>query len=397
MSQITTAEGLQVDGDRVVSTHSERGANMRGFVIVSCLLVMILVGAAPTSASPFLLTPLASSATDHQLLNPWGIAASGGSPFWIGSNGSGVSEIYNGAGIKQGLVVSIPGDGSVTGVVFSGVAGSFNGDLFLFNSQDGTISGWRGALGTTAETLQLPSPDNVYTGLAQATIGGNAYAYSANFHTARIDVLRGNSGAPFLTGSFTDPGLPSGYAPFNVQNLGGILYVTYAVRDGSSDDELSGAGHGIVDEFDLQGNFVRRLVTGGDLNSPWGLAMAPAGFGDVAGDLLVGNFGDGRIHAYDPLSGALIETLMDSSSNPIVIDGLWGLRFGNGTGSGSSTTLYFTAGPNNETEGLFGDLVAVGPGNGNPVPEPGTFILIGSGLAGAVLRRRRAAIQVDRK
>ena len=135
---------------------------MRGVVIVSGLLVMTLVGVAPASASPFLLTPLASSATDPQLVNPWGIAASGGSPFWIGSNGSGVSELYNGAGVQQGLIVTIPGDGSVTGVVFSGVAGSFNGDLFLFNSQDGTISGWRGALGTSAETLQLASRQRLH-------------------------------------------------------------------------------------------------------------------------------------------------------------------------------------------------------------------------------------------
>jgi uncharacterized protein (TIGR03118 family) len=279
------------------------------------------------------------------------------------------------------------------------VAGSFNGDSFLFNSEDGTISGWRGALATNAETLQLASPNNVYKGLALATIGINTYAYSANFHTRSIDVLKGNAGAPNLAGNFTDPGLPSGYAPFNVQNIGGILYVTYAVH-GSGDDDVPGTGHGIVDEFNLDGTFLRRLVTGGALDSLW----ARHGPGEVwrrgwRSRLLVGNFGDGLIHAYDPISGALIETLLNSSNDPIVIDGLWGLRFGDGGSAGSLTTLYFTAGPNAETQGLFSDLVALQDGNPGPgpVPEPGTCVLIGSGLVGAVLRRRRAAIQIYRK
>jgi uncharacterized protein (TIGR03118 family) len=309
------------------------------------------------------------------------MGASGASPVWIGANGTGKSVLYDGAGVKQGLVVTIPGDGSVTGLSFSNIAGSFNGDAFLFANEDGTVSGWRGALGTTAETLVVGSAANVYKGLAEAVIGGNAYAYLANFHNASIDVLKGNGGAANLTGTFTDPNLPAGYAPFDVQNIGGILYVTYAVQDAAKHDDVAGAGNGIVDAFDSQGNFLRRVATKGQLNSPWGLALAPAGFGDVGGDLLVGNFGDGTINAYNPISGVFIQTLQDSSGMPLSIDGLWGLRFGNGGTFGSPNTLYFTAGPNGESHGLFGEVTQS--------PEPGTWGLAGVSLLALALLRRR--------
>lgn len=348
------------------------------------------VGVAPALlASPvgFLVTNLASDqsgvarSTDPDLVNAWGIVASGTSPFWISANGTGKSVLYNGAGQKLGLVVTIPGDGSVTGVAFANVAGSFNGDTFLFDSEDGTVSGWRGALGTSAETLVTASSANVYKGLTDATTSLGTYAYLANFRAGTIDVLKGSAADPSLPGTFTDPALPAGYAPFNVLNLGGVLYVTYAVQDAAKHDDVAGPGNGIVDQFDLNGNFVKRLVTGGALNSPWGLAIAPAGFGDVGGDLLVGNFGDGMIHAYNPTSGALVETLQDTTGHPLSIDGLWGLRFGNGAGSGSTSTLYFTAGPGGESHGLFGDIVAT--------PEPGTWLLAFACLAPLAWRRRR--------
>jgi uncharacterized protein (TIGR03118 family) len=334
----------------------------------------------------FVQTDLASNlpgakTSDPGLLNAWGLAASATSPWWIGVNGSGTSELYNGAGVKNALVVGIPGDGSVTGVLFAGVAGSFNGDAFLFASEDGTVSGWRGALGTNAETLITADPNNVYKGLAGANLGGNLYAYLANFGTGNVDIVRGNPGAPNLTGQFTDPNLPSGYAPFNVMNLGGMVYVSYAVK-GPGKDEVDGPGNGIVSVFDTNGNFVQRLATGGVLNAPWGMALAPAGFGDVGGDLLVGNFGDGTIHAFNPTSGALVETLMNANGGVLTIDGLWALGFGNGAGSGPKSTLYFTAGPNGEADGLFGQLVAA--------PEPGTLLLGGAGLLVAAVLRRRA-------
>jgi uncharacterized protein (TIGR03118 family) len=315
---------------------------------------------------------------DTDLKNAWGLATSATSPFWVGDNGSGLSTIYNTAGVRQSLVVTIPGDGSVTGVAFSGGVG-FNGDLFLFASEDGTISGWRGALGATAEVLALPS-DNVYKGLEFANIGGHGYALAANFNTGAVDVYKGDAGAPDLGGHFTDPNLPSGYAPFNIRLLGGALYVTYAQQNPGTKDDLPGAGHGFVSRFDLAGNFVNRVVSAGDLNSPWGLALAPSGFGDVGGDLLVGNFGDGAIHAYDPVTGVFHETLQDPDGNPLAIDGLWALRFGNGGNGGDAAKLYFTAGPDEESNGLFGSLTAV--------PEPAT-LLLALPLLGLVRRRRR--------
>ncbi|MCU1237609.1 MAG: hypothetical protein JWP63_5576 [Candidatus Solibacter sp.] len=325
--------------------------------------------------------PGVANFTDPTLINAWGLISSGASPFWLGVNGSGISELYTGAGVKQGLVVGIPGDGSVTGVAFSGVANSFNGNLFLFASEDGTVSGWRGALGTNAETLVLSSVSNVYKGLSDALIGGNEYAYLANFRSGAVDVLKGNAAAPNLTGTFTDPNLPSGYAPFNVMNLGGLLYVSYALQDGAKHDDVAAPGNGVLDVFDLQGNFVRRLVSqGGVLNSPWGLALAPVGFGDVGGDLLVGNFGDGTINAFNPTSGALVQTLKNVNGSTLSIDGLWALQFGNGGQAGSANTLFFTAGPEGETHGLFGQLVAA--------PEPGTWALAAGALA-LFLKRRR--------
>jgi uncharacterized protein (TIGR03118 family) len=297
-------------------------------------------------------------------------------------NGSGVSLLYNGAGVQQGLIVTIPGEGSVTGVAFSNVAGNFNGDAFLFASEDGAVSGWRGALGTAAETLVLPSDNNSYKGLTDASVGGNQYAYLANFKTGNVDVLKGSAGAPNLAGSFVDPNLPSGYAPFNVLVLGGSIYVTYAVV-GPTGDDVAGAGNGIVDKYNLNGTFVGRLVTGGLLNSPWGMAIAPSGFGDLGGDLLVGNFGDGRIHAYNPNTGAFVETLTDTKGNPLAIDGLWALQFGNGGGAGPTSTLFFTAGPDEESHGLFGALTAV--------PEPSTWFLTGLSLLSICVYSRLSA------
>lgn len=353
--------------------------------------------ALPASAVSFDVTNLVTDdqtanpaqITDAGLTNAWGLAYSPTGPFWISSNGQGTSPIYKvvpstQATTKQGLVVSIPGAGNVTGQVFNAANGSgaFNANLFLFVSEDGTVSGWRGALGTTAQTLVSGSADNVYKGAAFGVVTGNAYLYAANFHSGAIDVVKGIGAAPDLGGNFTDPNLPSGFAPFNIQNLGGSLYVAYAKQDASGHDEVAGAGLGYVDRFDLNGNFVDRIAGGGALNAPWGLALAPASFGALAGALLVGNFGDGHISAYDSATHAFLGQLSGAGNQPISIDGLWALSVGNDGNAGSSQALYFTAGPGGETHGLFGVLTAV--------PEPSTpaLLLAGVGMLALLLRRR---------
>lgn len=327
--------------------------------------------------------------TDPNLVNAWGISYSPTSPFWISDNGTGVTTVYRvnpatDAPTKLGLTVTIPGDGSVTGQAFnSGAgAGAFNHDNFLFVSEDGTVSGWRGALGATAETLQLGSSANIYKGTTLVTMSGHSYLYSANFATGKIDVMKGDAGAPTLTGTFTDPTLPSGYAPFNVQALNGHIFVTYAQHVSGSGDEADGAGLGYVDEFDTNGNLIARIASQGVLNAPWGLAIAPAGFGIFAGDLLVGNFGDGHIDAFDLTTMAFEGVLRDMNGNPLSIEGLWGLFPGNGGGAGNAGELYFSAGPAGESQGLFGSL--------SFVPEPASVTLFAAAMLGfAGLRRRR--------
>jgi len=351
------------------------------------LAVAAVLAAAPLSsqATPVSVTNLVTDdqaanpakITDPGLVNGWGMSYSPTSPFWVSSNGAGTSTLYHvdpatQATTKLGLTVAIPGAGSVTGQVFNpGGAGQFNGDAFLFVSEDGTVSGWRGALGTNAEALV--SVGGIYKGAALATIGGNSYLYGADFGRGTIDVFKGNAGAANLTGSFTDPGLPSGYVPFNVQNLGGSLFVTYALREGSSTDETAGAGFGFVDRYDLQGNLLGRVASGGVLDAPWGLAIAPSSFGALAGALLVGNFGDGHISAYDLATDSFMGQLTTGNGQALAIDGLWGLSVGNDGGAGSSQSLYFTAGPGDESHGLFGVMQAV--------PETNTVAMLLAGLA----------------
>lgn len=320
-------------------------------------------------------TNLASSATDPDLINPWGISQSPTSPFWVSDNGTGKSTLYNTAGVKQGLVVSMPAAAPITGTVFNGTA-NFQGDTFLFASEAGTIAGWRGALGTNAEQLYAVT-GAVYKGLAIST--AKDVIYAANFHAGTIDIFDSTHPAPI--GSFSDPTAPAGFAPFNIQNIAGKFYVTYAVQDADKEDDVAGAGNGLVDVFDPVTHTFTRLVTAGKLNSPWGVAVAPANFGDLAGKLLVGNFGNGTINAYDPTTGASIATLSDAANTPIINDGLWALNFGNGGNGGDANTLYLTAGGATESTGLLAAIT--------PVPEPASLILLA--VAFPLLRRKRRA------
>jgi uncharacterized protein (TIGR03118 family) len=357
-----------------------------------------IVLAWPAAAQQFNVLPLVTDdssvhpaqITDPGLLNGWGISFSPTSPFWVSSNGAGTAVLYRvdpntQATSKVNLTVGIPGAGNPTGQVFNSAAGSgaFNGNVFLFVSEDGTLSGWRGALGTTAEPLVAASA--IYKGSAFGTMAGSSYLYAANFDRGSIDVYKGTAATPNLTGSFTDAALPTGYVPFNVQNLGGSLYVTYAKKEPGETDETAGLGLGIVDRFDLNGTFLGRVATGGTLNAPWGLAIAPTSFGAWAGQLLVGNFGDGHINVYDRTTFAFLGQLTDGAGRPLAIDGLWAITPGNDGGAGSSRLLYFSAGPDEEAHGLFGVLVAV--------PEPTTWSLLLAGMLaiGVIARRHRRA------
>jgi uncharacterized protein (TIGR03118 family) len=253
--------------------------------------------------------------------------------------------------------VAIPGEGNPTGQLFNNT-GSFHGDIFIFAGEDGTISGWRGALGTAAELLVSRSTA-VYKGITLDTNTGAPLLLLANFREGTVDVYDTNLN---LT-QFADPKAPAGYAPFNVQSLGGFVFVTFAKQDADKHDDVGGAGNGLIDVFNPKTGKFHRFATGKnagghlkEINSPWGLALAPASFGTHKDKLLVGNFGSGTIMAFEA-DGDFCGLLEDTHHHPIVIDGLWGLAFGNGGRGGVPTALYFTAGLNGEADGLFGSIV----------------------------------------
>lgn len=337
---------------------------------------------------------------DPNLVNAWGISFGPSRPFWISDGGTGLTTLYGADGAITPLVVSIPTPAGTppdvlskpTGQVFSGASGvvlpSGGSAAFVFATEDGTLSGWSPANGSKA----ILAVDNgskglgsVYKGLEIATPqGGSARLYAADFRNGAVDVFDNHFNAVSLGASaFLDPNLPSGYAPFNITKIGNQLAVSYAVQGADKVDDLSGQGHGIVDLYSLDGVLSKRLITGGALNSPWGMAIAPGTFGDLAGSLLVGNFGDGTINAFDLGSGALKGTLLDKDGHPIAIDGLWALSTRDDL-AGAQGRLYFTAGIEDEQHGLFGYIQAV--------PEPASWWLISAGLLGIGAVRRRQAL-----
>ena len=311
--------------------------------------------------------------TDANLVNAWGLTATASSPWWVANNATGTSTLYNGDGVAQfgttPLVVSVPNSptGAVANttsdfVVSSG--GASGRAVFIFATEDGTIRGWNpGVPPPTLSTETEVAVDNstagsVYKGLAIGSVGSSNFLYATDFVNGHIDVFDKTFHAVDMP--FVDPGLPAGYGPFGIQNIGGHLFVTYAKQSGGN-DEVAGQSLGFVDEFETDGTFITRVATRGQLNAPWGLAMAPSNFGRFSGDLLVGNFGDGTINAYAPQTDGTFAhrgQLRTADRKPVTIDGLWGLGFGNGAGSGATNALYFTAGPDDESHGLFGRIQA---------------------------------------
>ena len=387
-----------------------RLSNVRSASLSAALGAGLLVGlaAAPAHATEFVVTNLVSDGSvpavtiDPNLINPWGIAYAPKGPFWVSDNNAGVSTLYNGAGGKVPLTVNIPppmgatGAGAPTGVVFNG-SGGFNvtsggktgSAVFMFATEDGTISGWSPSVdfnnAVLAEDNSTLGAGAVYKGLAIANDSGSNFIYASDFRNGLIEQFNSNFG---LVRAFTDPGVAPGYAPFDVQTLDGHLFVTYALQNAAKHDDVAGPGNGYVDEFNLDGTFDKRLVSlGGQINSPWGLDIAPASFGSFAGDLLVGNFGDGTISAFNAATGAFVGKLDGTDGKPIVLRDLWGLINGNGGAAGDTNKLYFTTGVLGEAHGLFGSISAV--------PEPATWAMmgLGAGLVGGMMRRRSAAVR----
>jgi uncharacterized protein (TIGR03118 family) len=329
--------------------------------------------------------PGVAPVTDPNLVNAWGISFGPTTPFWVSSNGADLSTLYTGDVTppfqKVGLEVTVPG--APTGQVFNGSTTDFkvtnaSGTVtaparFIFATESGTVVGWNPAVAPTTAVPGYTAPDGaIYKGLALDPTAGHHFLYAADFHNGKIDVLDSSFHLTHLDGSFLDPDMQKGFAPFNVAFLNGKLYVSYAKQDADREDDVAGPANGLIDVFDTDGHFLQRLVTRGHLNSPWGMTLAPEGFGDLGGALLVGNFGDGRINAYNPDTGDFIATLRSSPGHPLVIDGLWGLTFGNGT-SGDRNTLYFAAGPDDEMHGLFGKITVNPDGKAHSVSVAGDF------------------------
>jgi uncharacterized protein (TIGR03118 family) len=332
--------------------------------------------------------PNTADRIDSNLVNAWGVAFNPFGPVWVADNGTGVSTLYNGTGNLIPLVVQIPsptnstGGGNPTGIVFNGSggfvvsSGTFSGPShFIFATEDGVIAGWSPNVPNVNSTQAIPIVDNsdtpkssgaVYKGLALSAGGNGSLLYATDFHNNKIDVFD-SSFKPVTTlpaGAFTDPRVPTGFAPFGIQAINGDVYVSYAMQDAARHDDVKGKGLGFVNVFDPNGRLIRRVASRGNLNAPWGMALAPAGFGRFSNRLLVGNFGDGRINAYDTATGKFIGQLKVVQGRPIEIDGLWGLAFGNGFAGQPVNTLFFAAGPNDEANGLYGRIDVTMTANG---------------------------------
>ncbi len=351
----------------------------RTLVLFGLLMTLAIPPGLGAQQSGYFQTNLVSNTagvattTDPQLLNPWGISILPGQDFWIANNNSGTSTLYDENGNKDtALVVTIPGatknpngncsPGCPTGNVSNGSGASFGGGQFIFDTEDGLVAIWTGASNTATVAFDNSASGAVYKGLA--LLNGTSLL-AANFNSGKIDVLNSNFQLAPLSGSFTDPKLPAGYAPHGIHVINNQIYVAYAMQDSAKHDAMPGAGLGQVDIFDMKGNFVSTFVAaGGKLNAPWGIAATPATFGAFPNAILVGNFGDGTINAFDP-TGTSLGQVTNSSNAPLVNPGLWDMTFGGGGPSGDPGTLYLTAGGSNQpnfpaggnTTGVFASLV----------------------------------------
>jgi uncharacterized protein (TIGR03118 family) len=382
----------------------QSGASKRRGRAATLLSFAVLLSAARPAAAQFYLQhnlvsdlPGVADLQDDSLVNSWGLVSSTTSPFWVSNNGTGTATLYNTSGSGGSAVVkveltnlacgcvTVPGD--PTGVVFNGPpltsgigfvvsAGGASGPArFIFVTEDGSILGWNPGvpppvppppLVSSQTVTVVPASDaNVFKGVAIATTTKGEFLYVANFRAGTVDVF--DSSWTKQPAAFADPGIPAGFAPFGIQNIGGTIYVSYAKQDAAKHDDVAGVGNGFVNAFTTDGTLIRRVASGQTLNSPWGLTMAPAGFGEFSGNLLVGNFGDGRIQAFDvehPRGNGQARFrgfLHGADGAQLRIDGLWALQFGNGAAAGPKTTLFFTSGPQGESHGIFGSLVATTP------------------------------------
>jgi uncharacterized protein (TIGR03118 family) len=328
-----------------------------------------------------------AATTDANLQNPWGIAVAPGLPFWISDNNSNLATLYSGAGVQEtqsitgsaqtGIAIPASAAGvqaNPTGQIFNEAGGFLiptpkgqETALFIFDGEGGLISAWAQDSGATAVTAYDDGAVNgenhaVYKGLAIGTVSGATYLYATDLHNNKVDVFDTNFSKPAaMQGKFVDPNLPSGFAPFGIAALNGQLYVTFAKQDSAMHDEATGSGLGYVDIFDFSGNLVSQFASAGALNAPWGIAIAPAGFGSLAGDVLIGNFGDGTINIFSANGASLAMfqgALLASNGQPLTFPGLWALVFGNGDADKPTTTLFYTAGFASQTDGVFGSITA---------------------------------------